>query len=92
MTPAILQRLEDRSAKIAVIGQGYVGLVVAMRASEAGFDVVGLEVDERRVKRLTIGDSYIEDGTSPTTFSRQHSIVAARPRQTHPPSKASTWP
>jgi UDP-N-acetyl-D-glucosamine dehydrogenase len=57
----LLQRIEDRTARIAVVGQGYVGLVVAMRASEAGFPVVGLEVDEGRAKRLAAGDSYIED-------------------------------
>jgi UDP-N-acetyl-D-glucosamine dehydrogenase len=58
---ALLDKLEDRSARVAVMGQGYVGLVVAMRASEAGFDVVGFEPDERRAARLIAGDSYIED-------------------------------
>jgi UDP-N-acetyl-D-glucosamine dehydrogenase len=55
------RKLEDRSAKVAVLGQGYVGLVVAMRASEAGFDVIGYEPDQLRAKRLLDGDSYIED-------------------------------
>jgi UDP-N-acetyl-D-glucosamine dehydrogenase len=58
---ALLDRIRDRSAKIAVIGQGYVGLVVSMRASEAGFPVVGLEVDETRAERLKAGDSFVED-------------------------------
>jgi nucleotide sugar dehydrogenase len=44
-----------------VVGQGYVGLPLAMRAVEVGYDVVGLEVDESRIKRLTSGDSYVED-------------------------------
>lgn len=57
----LLNRIADRSAKVAIVGQGYVGLVVAMRASEAGFPVVGFEVDERRAKRLENADSYIED-------------------------------
>ncbi len=57
----VFDRISAREARVAVIGQGYVGLVVAMRASEAGFDVVGLEVDPRRVARLAAGDSYIED-------------------------------
>ena len=47
--------------RLVVIGQGYVGLPLALRAVEAGFSVVGLEVDEQRVKRLAAGDSYIED-------------------------------
>ena len=58
---ALLTKLEDRTARIAVLGQGYVGLVVSMRASEAGFDVVGLEPDEDRAAALLAGHSYIED-------------------------------
>jgi UDP-N-acetyl-D-glucosamine dehydrogenase len=57
----LLQRLQDRTARVAVLGQGYVGLVVAMRATEAGFPVVGLEVDERRASMLAAGESFIED-------------------------------
>ncbi|SDK51398.1 nucleotide sugar dehydrogenase [Streptomyces indicus] len=49
--------------RVAVIGLGYVGLPLAVRAAEAGFDVVGLDVDELRVKRLAAGDSPVEDIT-----------------------------
>jgi UDP-N-acetyl-D-mannosaminuronic acid dehydrogenase len=58
-----LDKIEQRTAKVAVLGQGYVGLVVAMRASEAGFDVVGLEIDATRAASLAAGRSYIEDVT-----------------------------
>ncbi|MEA3077471.1 MAG: UDP-N-acetyl-D-glucosamine dehydrogenase [Actinomycetota bacterium] len=44
-----------------MVGQGYVGLPLAMRAVEVGMDVVGYDVDERRVKRLEAADSYVED-------------------------------
>ena len=47
--------------KVLVVGQGYVGLPLAMRAVEAGHDVVGYEVDNSRVKRLGAGESYVED-------------------------------
>jgi UDP-N-acetyl-D-glucosamine dehydrogenase len=47
--------------KVVVVGQGYVGLPVAIRAVEVGFDVVGLEIDERRAKLLEAGESYVED-------------------------------
>ncbi|NUW42401.1 nucleotide sugar dehydrogenase [Nonomuraea rhodomycinica] len=47
--------------KLVVVGQGYVGLPLAMRAVEAGFDVVGIDVDEWRVKRLNAGESFVED-------------------------------
>ena len=47
--------------KAAIIGQGYVGLPLAMRAVEVGYTVVGLEVDGERVKCLEAGESYVED-------------------------------
>lgn len=47
--------------KVVVIGQGYVGLPVAMRAAEVGYRVVGLDLDARRVGRLEAGDSYVGD-------------------------------
>jgi UDP-N-acetyl-D-glucosamine dehydrogenase len=47
--------------KLVVIGQGYVGLPLAMRAVEVGYDVVGMEVDKSRVERLQAGESYVED-------------------------------
>ncbi|WP_113701630.1 nucleotide sugar dehydrogenase [Nonomuraea lactucae] len=47
--------------KLVVVGQGYVGLPLAMRAVEAGFDVVGIDVDQWRVKRLNAGESFVED-------------------------------
>jgi UDP-N-acetyl-D-glucosamine dehydrogenase len=47
--------------KVVVVGQGYVGLPVAMRAVEVGYDVVGFDIDEGRVKRLQAGESYVSD-------------------------------
>ena len=47
--------------KLVVVGQGYVGLPLAMRAVAAGFDVVGLDSDEGRVKELEAGHAAVED-------------------------------
>lgn len=47
-----------------MIGQGYVGLPLAIRAHECGHDVVGFDLDVRRVDRLRSGDSYVEDVSS----------------------------
>ena len=47
--------------KLVVVGQGYVGLPVAMRAVEVGYRVVGFDLDVDRVKRLVSGESYVED-------------------------------
>ena len=49
--------------KLVVVGQGYVGLPVAVRAVEAGFDVIGYEVSDSKVKLLNAGESYVEDIT-----------------------------
>ena len=50
------------TAEIAiVVGQGYVGLPLAMRAVEAGYDVIGYDVDEHRSKALAAGASFVED-------------------------------
>ena len=46
---------------VVVVGLGYVGLPLAMRAAEVGHHVAGYDVDEARVKSLEAGESYIED-------------------------------
>ena len=48
-------------SKVVVVGQGYVGLPLAMRAAEVGYRVVGYDVEESRVKRLAAGQSFVED-------------------------------
>ena len=50
-----------KATRVAVIGQGYVGLPVAVRAAQVGHSVVGFDVDEGRVKRLAAGQSFVED-------------------------------
>jgi UDP-N-acetyl-D-glucosamine dehydrogenase len=47
--------------KLAVIGQGYVGLPLSMLAVEAGFTVVGIDTDKGRIERLRRGESYVDD-------------------------------
>jgi nucleotide sugar dehydrogenase len=51
----------DRPGTLLVIGQGYVGLPLALAAVDAGFTVVGFDTDEDRVKRLAAGSSFIDD-------------------------------
>jgi UDP-N-acetyl-D-glucosamine dehydrogenase len=46
---------------LVVVGQGYVGLPLAMRALQVGWRVTGFDVDESRVKRLTANESFVED-------------------------------
>ncbi|MEY2568049.1 MAG: UDP-N-acetyl-D-glucosamine dehydrogenase, partial [Actinomycetota bacterium] len=47
--------------KLAVMGQGYVGLPLAVRAAEVGHDVVGFDPDTARIKLLAAGESFVED-------------------------------
>ncbi len=53
--------ITGRRARVVIVGQGYVGLPVAMRAVEAGFPVVGYEIDPTRLEALRSGRSYVED-------------------------------
>ncbi len=55
------QRLEKRTARLAVIGLGYVGLPLAVELAQAGFEVHGIDIDEKRVAQLNAGRSYIQD-------------------------------
>lgn len=50
--------IDDRAV---VLGQGYVGLPVAVRAAEVGYDVIGYEVDDRKVENLNCARSHVED-------------------------------
>ena len=51
-------------SQVLICGQGYVGLPLAVRAARSGHHVVGYDVDDERIKRLTSGESYVEDVSS----------------------------
>jgi UDP-N-acetyl-D-glucosamine dehydrogenase len=57
----LLQRIQDRSAVVGVIGLGYVGLPLAVEFAKAGFHVIGYDVSQRVVDLLNAGDSHIQD-------------------------------
>src|SRR5437764_8310806 len=67
------------SRRLVLMGQGYVGLPVAMRAVAQGYSVVGFDVDEVRVKRLNAGESYVEDITDEVL---QQALATGRYRAT----------
>ncbi|AMM19177.1 UDP-N-acetyl-D-glucosamine dehydrogenase [Frondihabitans sp. PAMC 28766] len=50
-----------RAKRLVVVGQGYVGLPLSVRAVEAGYDVVGVDVDSTKCSALNRGVSYIDD-------------------------------
>jgi UDP-N-acetyl-D-glucosamine dehydrogenase len=55
------EKIRDRSAKIVILGLGYVGLPLATVFAEAGFNVIGVDPDSRKVEILRRGESYIQD-------------------------------
>ena len=58
------EKLEQRQARVGVIGLGYVGLPLAVEFAKAGFDVTGFDVDGSKVADINAGRSYILDVTS----------------------------
>jgi len=57
----LIKKLQDKSAEIAILGLGYVGLPLAVVFGEAGFKVTGVDPDARKVDLLNRGESYIPD-------------------------------
>lgn len=72
-------RLEQHSARIAVIGQGYVGLPLAVAFAQVGFTVTGIEIDVDRVEALNRAVSHIRDVDSETL---KELVTAGRYRAT----------
>src|SRR5262249_58965066 len=70
---ALADRIRAHDARLGIIGQGYVGLPLAMEFADAGFSVVGLEKDLDRANALNLGNSYVADVES----SRLRSAIAA---------------
>lgn len=57
----LIKNLQDKNARMAVLGLGYVGLPLAVVFGEAGFNVIGIDPDFRKVEALQKGESYIPD-------------------------------
>jgi UDP-N-acetyl-D-glucosamine dehydrogenase len=57
----LLRKIQDRSATVAVVGLGYVGLPLAVEFAKAGFTVIGYDVSQRVVDLLNEGKSHIQD-------------------------------
>ena len=71
----IIRLLENKSARVGIIGLGYVGLPLATEFAGKGFNATGFEVDESKVTRINSGESYI--GDVPSNLVRE-SVSAGR--------------
>ncbi|BDG08524.1 nucleotide sugar dehydrogenase [Anaeromyxobacter paludicola] len=60
MLGQLSSKIASRTATVGVVGQGYVGLPLALVFREAGFPVIGLDLDPRKIEALSRGESYIK--------------------------------
>jgi UDP-N-acetyl-D-glucosamine dehydrogenase len=63
--PAAAQLLEDkirsRTARVGIVGLGYVGLPLAVELAKAGFSVTGIDISDRKTRSVNAGESYVGD-------------------------------
>src|SRR5580704_13448776 len=64
MSIKLKNKINNKQARIAVIGLGYVGLPLALAFAEKGFTVIGIDTDTHRVGRIKNQESYIADVSS----------------------------
>ncbi|OGV33504.1 MAG: UDP-N-acetyl-D-glucosamine dehydrogenase [Lentisphaerae bacterium GWF2_45_14] len=60
MISAFLKKIEDRKARIGVVGLGYVGLPLTIEFVKAGFNVLGLDIDDEKIVKLAKSETYIK--------------------------------
>ena len=60
-TIQLMEKLRNKTARVAVLGMGYVGLPFATVFSEAGFEVTGIDPIPEKMETLNRGESYIMD-------------------------------
>src|SRR5687768_3849916 len=61
MASRLLQKINNREARVVVVGIGYVGLPLAVEVASAGFRVTGYDKSTGKVERVNAGESYIKD-------------------------------
>jgi UDP-N-acetyl-D-glucosamine dehydrogenase len=61
LAEVLAEKITTRTARVGIIGLGYVGLPLAMEFAKAGFSVTGIDVQESKVAQLNRGESYIQD-------------------------------
>ncbi|HUB82456.1 MAG TPA: nucleotide sugar dehydrogenase [Bryobacteraceae bacterium] len=61
---ALSSKIAARTARVGIVGLGYVGLPLAVEFAKAGFHVTGIDLIESKIARINAGDSYVQDVTS----------------------------
>ncbi|MBR0801180.1 nucleotide sugar dehydrogenase [Bradyrhizobium jicamae] len=60
MNAELIEKLDQKVARIGIVGLGYVGLPLMLRYCEVGYKVIGFDIDQSKVDALRAGQSYIE--------------------------------
>jgi UDP-N-acetyl-D-glucosamine dehydrogenase len=63
-TTALLDKIRSKKAKVCVVGLGYVGVPLAVASAQAGFGVIGVDVEKEKVSMINKGICYVEDAYS----------------------------
>ena len=75
----LARKIESRTARVGIVGLGYVGLPLAVEYAKAGFSVTGIDLSVSKVDRVNLGDSYIADID---TAELKHLVEAGKLRAT----------
>ena len=60
MKQQLIKKLTDKTAIIGIVGLGYVGIPLALRYAEAGYKVVGFDIDSDKIEKISSGKTYIK--------------------------------
>ncbi|MCH6559417.1 nucleotide sugar dehydrogenase, partial [candidate division KSB1 bacterium] len=55
------QKVKEKSAKVGIVGLGYVGLPLAVEFASKGFYVLGIDTDRNKIEKINRGENYIDD-------------------------------
>lgn len=58
---SLLEKIRSKIARVCVVGLGYVGMPLSVASAEAGFTVVGVDVDKEKVRKVNSGECYVKD-------------------------------
>ena len=57
----LMKRIDNRQAQLGVVGLGFVGLPLSVAKAQAGYQVIGFDIDEQKINAINRGTSYIDD-------------------------------
>src|SRR5262249_24471176 len=61
LTFTLAAKILDRTARVGIVGLGYVGPPLAVEFAKSGFSVTGIDLVESKIARINAGDSYVQD-------------------------------